>query len=69
MFEWIRRGSDDDDEDTYHYCTTVISPECPAMYYDGGYIPTRFRLILEQSDEGEYRTRSVESIMDESVSE
>lgn len=48
----------------YDYCTTLISPDCPSQYYKLNYIPPKYHLVLEQNGNGQYRTRTVEEVLE-----
>lgn len=62
------RSQHDVADRTYHYCETAIAPDTPAKYYGGdGYIPADYRIIIEQADDGAYRTQSLQQVIDQAT--
>lgn len=59
---------DTDDDLTYRYCSKVVHPETPPKYCDGGFTPPEYRCVLEQADDGSYRVRRLDAVVNSAMS-
>lgn len=61
---WTERSTTEPQETTYTYCETRVSDDAPPQQHAKDYVLPKHRVVLEQSQEGEYRIRDWDTVID-----